>query len=104
MTVVLGPKRGENPLIMGSLLFAIQRYNIFRRKQNRFNISQQSRNVKKDAICTSGGFEMFYDEAVKFRPHFGRFAPFVSRFYERTQSPRSGPHLWPPRFGTAFGR
>ena len=29
MTVILGKKSGENPLLMGSLRFAKQRYNIF---------------------------------------------------------------------------
>ena len=35
---VLDQKRGENPVFAGILLFAIQRYNIYRQKANRFNI------------------------------------------------------------------
>ena len=41
-TANLGQKRGESPVLAGSLLFAIQSYNIFLRKANRVNISQQS--------------------------------------------------------------
>ena len=37
-TAVLGEKRGENPLFVGTLLFATQRYNKFPRKANRLNI------------------------------------------------------------------
>ena len=37
-TAILGQKSGENPLLMGSLRFSIQRYNIFPQKANRLNI------------------------------------------------------------------
>ena len=36
-----GPKKRRKPCFAGSLLFAIQIYNIFRKNANRFNISQQ---------------------------------------------------------------
>ena len=41
-SAISGQKRGESPLPAGSLLFALQRYNIFLQKANRFNISQHS--------------------------------------------------------------
>ena len=40
-TAILGQKRGESPVFAGILLFALQIYNIFPRKANRFNISIQ---------------------------------------------------------------
>ena len=47
------PKRGQNPAGAGSVLFAIQIYDIFRQNPNPVSISQQPHNCENAAICSS---------------------------------------------------
>ena len=68
---IFAEKRGENPVFTGSLLFAIQIYNIFRRNPNRFNISQQSSKCLKTSFAQASLWDVLYYEALQ-RIHYSK--------------------------------
>ena len=60
------PKKEEKTRCLWAVSFSlVQRYNIFRRNPNRFNISQHSSNVNLQRFAADGGSRVLYYEVSK---------------------------------------